>query len=78
MCERAGGGRAPSARQKQRSRRISKIRAFVEHPFYVVKVLWGHAKVRYKGIAKNLAQMYALFALANLFRVRGRLLALQE
>jgi IS5 family transposase len=78
VCERAGGGRALTARQKQRNRRISKIRAFVEHPFYVVKVLWGHAKVRYKGIAKNLAQMYVLFALANLFRVRGRLLALQE
>jgi IS5 family transposase len=77
VCERAGGGRALSERQKQRNRRISKIRAFVEHPFYVVKVLWGHAKVRYKGIAKNLAQMYALFALANVFRLRHRLLVLQ-
>ena len=57
-------------RQKARNRRLSKIRAVVEHPFLVVKRLWGHAKVRYRGLAKNLAQMYTLFGLANLYRVR--------
>lgn len=59
--------------ERARNRRLSRIRATVEHPFRVVKQLWGHAKVRYRGIAKNLAQMYTLFALANLFRVRRRL-----
>ena len=59
-------------RQKARNRRLSKIRAVVEHPFLVVKRLWGHAKVRYRGLAKNLAQMYTLFGLANLYRVRKR------
>jgi hypothetical protein len=44
------------------------VRAIGEHPFLVVKQLWGHAKVRYRGIAKNLAQMYALFGLGNLHR----------
>ena len=61
--------------QRARNRRLSRVRATVEHPFMVVKRLWGHAKVRYRGIAKNLAQMYALFALANMFRVRRRLMS---
>ena len=61
--------------QRLRNRRLSRVRAVVEHPFLVVKRLWGHAKVRYRGIAKNLAQMNTLFALANLYRVRYRLLS---
>jgi len=61
--------------QKARNRRLSRVRAIVEHPYLVVKQLWGHAKVRYRGIAKNLAQMTVLFGLANLYRVRYRLLA---
>jgi IS5 family transposase len=60
--------------QRARNRRLSRIRAVVEHPFLVVKRLWGHTKVRYRGIAKNLAQMNTLFGLANLYRVRYRLL----
>jgi IS5 family transposase len=60
--------------QRARNRRLSRVRATVEHPFLVVKRLWGHAKVRYRGIRKNLAQMHTLFGLANLYRVRYRLL----
>ncbi len=60
--------------QRARNRRLSRVRARVEHPFLVVKRLWGHAKVRYRGTEKNLAQFYTLFALANLFRVRRRLM----
>jgi len=48
----------------------SRVRATVEHAFLVVKRLWGHTKVRYRDIQKNLAQMYTLFGLANVFRVR--------
>ncbi len=61
--------------QRARNRRLSRVRATVEHPFLVVKRLWGHAKVRYRGIKKNLAQMYTLFALANVFRVRRQLMS---
>lgn len=61
--------------QKARNRRFSRVRAIGEHPYLVVKRLWGHAKVRYRGIAKNLAQMNMLFGLANLYRVRHRMLA---
>lgn len=61
-------------RQRMRNRRLSRVRAVVEHPFLVVKRLWGHAKVRYRGIAKNVAQMHMAFGLANIYRVRYRLL----
>lgn len=52
------------------------IRAKVEHPFHVIKNLFGHKKVRHKGLAKNTAQLHSLFALANLVLARRRLFAL--
>jgi IS5 family transposase len=52
------------------------VRAKVEHPFHVVKNLFRHRKVRYKGLAKNAAQLFSLFALANLVIAKKRLLAL--
>jgi IS5 family transposase len=53
---------------------LTRIRARVEHPFNVVKRLWGFTKVRYHGIGKNLAKAYSMFALANLYLVRRRLM----
>lgn len=50
------------------------IRARVEHPFRVLKRQFGHAKVRYRGLAKNTAQLHTLFALVNLWLVRRKLL----
>ncbi|BEU69400.1 hypothetical protein MAFF301069_39550 (plasmid) [Ralstonia pseudosolanacearum] len=47
-------------------RRKAQIRARIEHPFHVIKNLFGHRKVRYKGLAKNTAQLFSLFGLANL------------
>ena len=44
----------------------AQIRARVEHPFHVVKNLFKHKKTRYRGLAKNGAQLDTLFALANL------------
>ena len=52
------------------------VRAKVEHPFHVVKNLFCHKKVRYKGLAKNEAQLFSLFALANLVIAKRRLLAI--
>jgi len=49
------------------------IRAKVEHPFRVLKRQFGHVKVRYRGLAKNTAQLHTLFALANLWLVRRKL-----
>ena len=50
------------------------IRAKVEHPFRVLKCQFGYRKTRYKGLAKNTAQITTLFALANLWMVRRKLL----
>ena len=63
-----------SSSQKKRNRRHSGIRAKVEHPFRVIKHLWGHRKLRYKGLAKNAAQFTTLCALANIFFCRRALL----
>lgn len=51
------------------------IRAKVEHPFRVIKRQFGHVKVRYRGLAKNTAQLHTLFALSNLWMVRRTLLS---
>jgi IS5 family transposase len=53
---------------------MAKIRAFVEHPFRVIKRQFGYIKVRYRGLAKNAAQQTTLFALSNLWMVRGKLM----
>jgi len=53
----------------------AQVRAKVEHPFHVVKNLFGFHKVRYRSLAKNNAQLQTLFALANLVLVKADLLA---
>ena len=60
--------------QRTINRARSRCRARGEHAFHVVKRLWGFAKVRYRGLAKNTARAFAMFALANLYLVRRRLL----
>jgi IS5 family transposase len=51
------------------------IRAKVEHPFHVVKNLFRHRKTRYRGLAKNTAQLLTLFGMANLMLAKKRLMA---
>ncbi|MFO1313682.1 MAG: IS5 family transposase [Burkholderiales bacterium] len=60
--------------QRTINRARSRCRARGEHAFHVVKRLWGFSMVRYRGLAKNTARTFALFALANLYLVRRRLL----
>lgn len=50
------------------------LRAKVEHPFRVLKRQFGYTKVRYRGLAKNTAQVLTLFALSNLWMTRRQLL----
>ncbi len=51
------------------------VRAKVEHPFRVIKRQFGFTKVRYRGLAKNTAQITTLFALSNLWMARKKLMA---
>ena len=53
----------------------ARIRAKVEHPFHIIKNRFGLKKVRYRGLAKNTAQLMTLFGLANLMIAKRRLLA---
>ena len=74
---RRGQSKAPlSERARAINRAYSRVRSRVEHPFHVVKRLWGFTKVRYRELAKNTARAYAAFGLANLYLVRKRLATL--
>ncbi|RMP05169.1 ISPsy2, transposase [Pseudomonas viridiflava] len=53
----------------------AQVRAKVEHPFRVIKRQFGYEKVRFRGLAKNTAQMVTLFALSNLWMACRHLLA---
>jgi len=55
------------------NRKSNRTRARVEHAFGVVKHLWGYRKVRDKGLEKNAAQVFTLFALSNLYMARKEL-----
>lgn len=52
----------------------AQVRAKVEHPFRVVKRQFGFVKTRFRGLAKNTAQLVTLFALSNLWMARRHLL----
>ncbi len=62
--------------QKKKNRSKSSVRAKVEHPFRVLKRVFGFDKVRYRGIAKNHHRLCANFALVNLYMHRKRLAVL--
>ncbi|MDA9019774.1 IS5 family transposase, partial [Flavimaricola sp.] len=57
------------------NRIIAMVRARVEHPFRVLKRQFGYINTRYRGLAKNRAQLFTRFALGNLFLVRRKLMA---
>jgi IS5 family transposase len=64
-------GRVKALREEKRKARV---RAFVEHPFRIVKCVFGYVKVCFKGLAKNTAQVLTLFALTNLYMARKQLM----
>jgi len=68
----------PEGPEKEAVRLVEKakasIRSKVEHPFHIVKNLFRHRKIRYRGIAKNLVQLFALFASVNLVMISRRLI----
>ena len=70
----ASRNRALTEQERKQNRERSRVRAIGEHPYRIVKMLWGHAKVRYKGLLKNALQHFTLFALANLYLARRKLL----
>ena len=59
--------------QRAKNRNKSRVRVKVEHPFRVLKRIFGFEKTRYRGLAKNHNRLCACFALANLYLHRKRL-----
>ncbi len=52
----------------------SKVRAKVEHPFLVLKRIFGFNKVRYRGLDKNANRLFVACGLVNLYMARRQLL----
>lgn len=75
MKDKRKAGRALSSAQKKRNRKHGSIRAKVEHVFRVIKCQFGYRSVRYRGLAKNTAQMFILTSLANLYMALEKLMA---
>ena len=60
--------------ERARNKTKSKVRAKVEHPFLILKRVFGFAKVRYRGLQKNATRLFVACGLVNLYMVRRRLL----
>ncbi len=63
-----------TAVERARNRTKSRVRARVEHPFLVLKRIFGFSKVRYRGLDKNANWLFVACGLVNLYMARGRLL----
>jgi len=59
--------------QRAKNRVKARVRAKVEHPFRILKRIFGFEKVRYRGMKKNHNRLCACFALVNLYLHRKRL-----
>jgi transposase, IS5 family len=72
--EKGSRNRPLSEAQKRSNRVKSTVRAKGEHPFHVIKRVFGFTKVRYRGLMKNAHRLQVTCALTNLFMVRRRLM----
>ncbi|MFP5431444.1 MAG: IS5 family transposase [Gammaproteobacteria bacterium] len=75
VARKAKPGKSLDAWTRNLNHVIAQLRAVGEHPFRILKRQFGYTKVRYRGLAKNTAQLVTLFALGNLYQVRRALLA---
>ena len=69
----ASRGKQLNCADRSFNRKSSRTRSRVEHAFGVIKHLWGYRKMRYRGLGKNGARVFTLFALANFYLVRREL-----
>lgn len=72
---RAKGGKI-NLIERNKNRTKARVRCKGEHPFLVLKRIFGFAKVRYRGIAKNAERLYVACALINVYMLRRSLLRL--
>ena len=65
----------PESAEALAEKHKASVRAKVEHPFLKVKRIFGYAKVRYRGLARNTERLALLFGLGNLLTAEGQLTA---
>lgn len=56
----------------EEERAKSSLRSRVEHPFHIIKNLFGYRKTSYRGLARNHHRLQVLFGLANLLMAARR------
>ena len=59
--------------ERVKNKTKSRVRAKVEHPFLIIKCIFGFVKTRYKGLEKNTHRLFVTCALTNLYLMRPRL-----
>ena len=74
--EKGARGHPLTPAQKAKNTTKSRVRAKGEHPFLIIKRLFGFVKTRYRGLIKNANRLFVTCALANLYTVRRYLLRL--
>lgn len=70
----AGGNKNLSEYWRKINRARSRTWACCEDPFRIILQLWEFEETRYRTIAKHLARVQTMFALANLYAVREKLM----
>jgi IS5 family transposase len=61
--------------ERSRNRTKSKVRAKVEHPFLILKRIFGFTMVRYRGLMKNANRLFVTCGLANIYMARKHMLS---
>jgi IS5 family transposase len=61
--------------ERLRNRTKSKVRAKVEHPFLVLKRIFGFTRVRYRGLMKNANRLFVTCGLTNIYMARKHMLS---
>ena len=64
--------------ERAKNRTKSHVRAKVEHPFLILKRVFGFNKVRYRGLDKNANWLFVACGLVNLYMARRRLLRVTQ
>ena len=60
--------------ERSRNSTKSRVRAKVEHPFLILKRVYGFSKARYRGLAKNATRLFIACGLGNVYMDRQFLL----
>ncbi len=60
--------------ERAKNRSKSRVRAKIEHPFPILKRVFGFSKLRYRGLDKNANRLFVACGLVNLYMARRRLL----